>query len=102
MRLFGERAFAPIDPAVGAGVGAVQVVRAAGERFPLVPFDPLVGDAIAVFIREFPNTGRSGNIERAVKKQGSLRKHQVVRKNSSLVELTVAIRVFNPNDAMRL
>ena len=69
VRLLGERAFAPIDPAVGPGVRAMQVVRAAGERFALEPFDALVGDAVAIFVGEFPDAGRSGDIERAVEEQ---------------------------------
>ena len=43
--LLGERAFAPINPAIGSGVGAVQVVCAAGERFSLKPFLAPIGDA---------------------------------------------------------
>ena len=102
VRLFGERAFAPVDPAVRSGVGAVQIVRTAGKRAAFEPFDALVGDAVAIFVGEFPNAGRGGDVERAVEEQRAFREHHVVGEDGALVELAVAIGVFKPNDAMRL
>src|SRR5688572_12342665 len=45
--LFGEGAFAPVNPAIGPGVRAVQVVRAASECLALKPLDAHVGYAVA-------------------------------------------------------
>src|SRR5215203_818635 len=43
MRLFGKRAFTPVNQSVTAGIGTVQIVRATGERSTFEPFDALVG-----------------------------------------------------------
>src|SRR5215212_10002988 len=59
MRLLSECAFAPVDPPVGARVGAVQIVCATGQSFALEPFNALLRDAIAIFIGKFPNAGGS-------------------------------------------
>ena len=64
--LLGERPFAPVDPAVGAEIGPVQVVGAAGQRLALEPLDALVGDAVAIGVGQFPDARRRGDIERAV------------------------------------
>ena len=57
--LLGERAFAPVDPSVGAEIGAMDVVGAAGEGAGGEPFFLLFGDAGAVDLGEFPDAGRT-------------------------------------------
>src|SRR2546422_5088781 len=52
--LLRERAFAPINPAVGPELRPLQIVGAAGQRFALKPFLTLVGDAITIGVGQFP------------------------------------------------
>ena len=80
----------------------MQIVRATSERVPFEPFLALVGHAIAVGIGQLPDARRSGHIQRGVVPQRSLRKHQFVGEDSALVELAVAVGVFQADDSMRL
>ena len=101
VRLLGERSFAPIDPAVGAGVRAVQIVGAPRQRLAGEPFFAFVGHAVAVGVGELPDAGRGRNIERAVQPHRAFGKHHLVGEDDRLVELAVAVGVFQTHDAMR-
>lgn len=79
----------------------MQIIRAAGERLALEPFLAHVGHAVAVRVGEFPNAGRRGDVERTIEPQATLRQHHLVREGDRLVEASIAIRVFEPHDAMR-
>ena len=101
--LLGERPLAPVDPAVGAEVGAVQVVGAAGERLALEPLDALVGHAVAVGVGQLPDARRRR------RRRASRRSHIVPSgniiwsaKTVLLVEPAVAVGVLEPDDPVRL
>ncbi len=64
--LFREGPLGPVDPAVRTEIGSVQIVGAPGERFPLKPFLPAIGHAIAVGVGQLPDAWRCGHVERAV------------------------------------
>ena len=100
--LLGERTFRPVNPAVWAEVGAVQVVCAAGERLAVMPHLALVGDAVAVGVGELPDLRRRGNVERAVVKHRALGEHHLVREDHGLVEASVTVRVLEAHDAVVL
>jgi len=53
VRLLGERTFAPINPAIRSGIGAMQIVRAAGERSAFEPLFTPVRDAITIGIAAY-------------------------------------------------
>ena len=76
--LLGERALAPVDPAVRAEVRAVQVVGAAGQRLALEPLFALVGDAVAVGVGQLPDARRRGDVERAVEPHRAFGEHHLV------------------------
>src|SRR5215510_3762091 len=56
--LLGEGALAPVDPAVRPQIRPVHVVGATSQGLALMPFIPLIGDAIVVGIGKLPNAGR--------------------------------------------
>ena len=99
--LLSKGSLAPIDPAIGSQVGAVHVVRAAGQSLALEPFFALVRHAVAVGVRQFPNAGGSADIERAVEPHRPFREHHLVREHRALIEEPVAIGVLQAHDAMR-
>ena len=99
--LLGERALGPVDPAVGPGVRAVQVVGAAGERLALEPFLAPVGDAVAVGVGQLPDARRRGDVERAVEPHRPLGEHHLVGEDDALVEAAVAVGVFEADDPVR-
>ena len=76
----------------------MQVVGAAGERLAREPLDSLVGHAVAVGVGQFPDGGRRGDIERAVVPHRSLGEHHLVGEDGPLVEFSVAVAVFQPDD----
>lgn len=98
--LFGETAFAPIDEAIGASVGAVEIVGATGEGFAIEPDDALVGDAIAVGIGEFPDVGWSGDVEGAIEPERAFWEHDFVGEDGAFVEDTVAVGIGEADDAV--
>ena len=100
--LLGERALRPVNPAVRAEVGAVQVVRAAGKRLAVVPDLALVRDAVAVGVGELPDLRRRGDVERAFVKHRALGEHHLVGEHHGLVEAPVAVGVFEAHDAVVL
>ena len=100
--LLGERPLAPVDPAVGPEIRAMQVVGAAGERLALEPLDSLVGHAVAVGIRQLPDARRRGDVERAAVPHRSFGEHHLVGEDGLLVEFSVAVGVFQPDNPMRL
>ena len=99
--LLGEGPLAPVDPAVGAEIGAVQVVGAAGERLALEPFDALVGHAVAVGVGQLPDAGRGRDVERAVVPHRPLGEHHLVGEDGPRVETAVAVAVLQPDDPVR-
>ena len=100
--LLGEPAFAPIDETIRPGVGAVEIVGAAGERLTVEPHLALVGHAVLVGVGELPDLRRGGDVERAVEPHCAFGKHHLVGKDGALVELAIAVRVHEAHDAMRL
>ena len=64
--LFGVGAFGPVDEAIRAGVGTVQVVGAKGQGFTVEPDVALIGNAIASGVCQFPDLRRCGDIERSI------------------------------------
>ena len=79
----------------------MQIIRAARQCLALMPLDPHVRDAIIVCVRQFPNAGWRGNVQRTVIPQATLGKHNLVREDSRFVESSIAIRVFQAHDPMR-
>src|SRR6266568_8292478 len=63
--LFGESAFAPVEPAIGAQERSVQIVGAAGQCLALVPLLAQVGYTVVICVGELPNARRSGDVHRA-------------------------------------
>src|SRR5262249_41523317 len=102
VRLLRKGALAPVDPAVGAEVRAMQVVGASGKRLALEPLRALVGHAVTVGVGQLPDAGRGRDVERAVVPEGPLGKHHLVRKDRALVEPAISVAVYEPDDAMRL
>jgi hypothetical protein len=98
--LLRERPLAPVDPAVGAEIGPVQVVGAAGQRLALEPLLAAVGHAVAVGVGQLPDARRRRHVERAVGPQRPLGEHHPVGEGRPPVEATVAIDVLEPDDAM--
>ncbi len=64
--LLARRPFAPVDPAVGPQVRAVEVVGAAGQGLPLEPLVPLSADAVAIARRSASRCSAAETIERAI------------------------------------
>ena len=100
--LFGKRALGPVEPAIGAEIGAVQIIGAAGERLAVVPHLALVSHAIIVGVGEFPDLRRRGDIERAFVKHRALGEHHFIGEHDGLVEAPVAIGVFQAHNAVIL
>ena len=100
--LLRERPLAPVDPAVGAEVRAVQVVGAAGERLAVEPHLLLVGLAVAVGVGELEDLRRGGDVERPVQPHRPFGEHHVRHEHRRLVVLPVAAGVFEADDAVRL
>ena len=61
--LFGKCALAPIDPAVYAEVGTVQIIRAAGQGTWVEPNLTLIGHTVVVRVGQFPDRGRRRHVE---------------------------------------
>ena len=80
----------------------MQVVGAAGERLAREPLDPLVGHAVAVGIGQLPDGGRRGDVERAGVPHRPLGEHHLVGEDGLLVEFSVAVAVFQPDDPVGL
>ena len=78
----------------------MQVVRAVRESLD-EPFLTLVGDAVVVRIRELPDAGGSGYIDRALVPQNSFGEHHPVREHGALVVAPVTIQVREAQDAVR-
>ncbi len=98
--LAGEGSLAPIDPTVGTGVGAVQIVCAAGERAG-EPLLATIGHAVAVGVGQLPDGGSGGNVERTVQPHRPLGEHHLVGKHGVAIEPAVAVGVLEPQNAMR-
>ena len=99
--LLGERALRPVDPAVGPGVRAVEIVGAPGDRLPLEPFLPPIGNAVAVGIRQLPDAGRRGDVERSVEPHRPLWEHHAIGEDDALVEAAITVGVFEADDPVR-
>jgi hypothetical protein len=100
VRLLGEGALAPVNPTVGARIGTVQVVRAAGKGLALEPLDAVLGHAVAIAVGELPDARRRRHVERAALEHGAGEEHHPIGEHDALVEPAVAIDVFKTNDAM--
>ena len=79
----------------------MQIVGAAGECLAVEPHLALVGHAVAVGVGELPDLRRGGDVERAVEPERALGEHHFVGKDGALVELAVAVRVHEADDAVR-
>jgi hypothetical protein len=93
-------ALRPIEPAVAAEVGAMQVVAALRERAAVEPHLPLVGHAVAVAVGELPDRRWGGHVERAGVPERALEHHQPVGERGPPVVDAVAVGVFEPRHAM--
>src|SRR5688572_8775715 len=100
--LLGERAFRPVDPAVGPEVRSMQIVRAAGERLAIEPRDTLVAHAVAVGVGEFPKMRRRGDVERSFVEECALGKHYVLGEHDGVLETAIAVAILESYNAMRL
>src|SRR3712207_4560556 len=100
--LFREGALRPIDHPVGAEVGAVEVVGAAGQGLALEPLDPLVGDAVVVRVGELPDAWGGGDVEGAGVPHRALGEHHLVGEDRLLVEDAVIVGVLEADDAVGL
>ena len=80
----------------------MQVVRAAGQRLALEPLLALVGDAVAIGIGQLPDARRRRDVERSIEPHRPFRQHHLVGEDDALVETAVAVRVFQPDDSVRL
>ena len=98
--LLGKGPLAPINPAVGPEVGAVQIVGAAGERLARKPLLAAVGDAVAVDVGQLPDARRRGDIQRAIVPQNALGKHHLIGEDDAPIEPPVAVGIRQPDDAV--
>ena len=98
--LLGKGPLAPIDPAVAAEVGAMEIIGTAGEGLGVKPHLARFGDAIVVGIGELPNLRRRGDIERAAVPQRPFRHHQPLGVDRAAVERAIAIAVLQTEDAV--
>ena len=62
----------------------------------------LVGHAVAVGVRELPDAGRRGHVERAVQPAGALRHRQAVGEDRAAIEDAVAVAILQHHDAAGL
>ena len=100
VRLLGERALGPVDPAVGPEVRPMQVVGAPREGLAREPLLAQVRDAVVIGIGEFPDAGRSSDVKRSVEPHRALRQHHAVGEDHAGIERAVAVFVFEADDAV--
>ena len=98
--LLGKGPLAPVDPAIAAEVGAVEIVGTAGERLGVKPHLARFGNAVVVGISELPDLRRRGDIERAAIPQRPFRHHQPLGIDRAAVERAVAVAVYQAEDTM--
>ena len=98
--LLGKGPLAPIDPAIAAEVGAMEIVGTAGEGFGVKPHLARLGDAVIIGIGELPDLRRRGDIERAAVPQRPFRHHQPLGVDRAAVERAIAIAVLQTEDAV--
>src|SRR5205823_10723246 len=85
--------------AVRAEIRAVDVIGATGQRATFEPFFPLVRHAVSVRVGELPDARRPGDVNRTFIPEAALREHHLVRVFDRFVESSVAIAVFDTDDA---
>jgi hypothetical protein len=95
-------AVAPVEPAIGAEEGAMNVGGVAGEAKLCDEFRAFVGLAIAVGVFELPQARRRTGVQSALVPEDAHRQRHVVGEDGGLVEDAVAVGVFEKNDAVRL
>ena len=98
--LLGKGPLAPIDPAIAAEIGAMEIIGTAGEGLGVKPHLARFGDAIVIGIGEFPDLRRRRDIERAAVPQRPLRHHQPLGIDRAAVERAIAVGVLEAEDAM--
>ena len=98
--LLGEGSLGPVDPPVGAEVGAVDVVGAAGEGAALEPFVADVGDAVAVGVAEAPDAGWGGDIDPSGVPEAALGEHDLVREDGGLVVAAILVGIDEAQQAV--
>lgn len=91
-------AVAPVEPAVGMQKRAVHIRRVTVKR--VAPDDhlALIGHAVAVGVRQFPDARRRCDVERAIKPRAALRKRHLVGEHRTLVVDAIAVRVLEHHD----
>jgi len=99
--LFRKGPFAPVEQAIGARVGTVQVVGASRERLPIEPDRPFLRGTVAIAIVELQNLRRHGNIDRTLMPEHAFWKAKAFRKDHAAVENPIAIRVLQPQQPVR-
>ena len=96
--LLGKGPLAPIDPAIAAEVGTVEIIGTAGEGLGVKPHLARFGDAIVIGIGELPDLRRRGDIQRAAVPQRPFRHHQPLGVDRAVVEPAVAVAVYQTVD----
>ena len=96
--LLGGGSLAPVDAAIAAEVGAVEIVGTGGECFAVEPDLARFSDAVVVGVGELPDCRRGGDVERAPVPERALRHHQSIGILRPGVEDAVAVGVFESED----
>ena len=78
-------------------VAAISVEAEAADHH----FAP-IGSAIAVAVFELPNVGMGCRVHRAIMPENALGEDEFIREQSALVEVSVAVNVFQSGDASKL
>ena len=78
----------------------MQIVGAVRQCLAVKPDFALLGDSVIVGVGELPDLRRRGDVQRAVKPQRSLWKHELVGIDRALVKPSVAISIFESPDAV--
>ena len=79
----------------------MQIVGTARQGFAPEPFLALVGHAVAVGVRQFPDARRRRDVQRPVEPHRAFRQHHLVGEDHAAVEAPVAVRILEAHDPMR-
>ena len=85
--------FAPVEKAIRAKVWSVHIVSATLDGTAVEPNGPLIRNMVAIRVGELPNVRRGSDVDGTFINKDALRKRQTLRKDSGMVEGTVAIPV---------
>ena len=85
--------FAPVEKTIRTKVRSVHIVSATLDGTAVEPNGPLIRNMVAIRVGELPNVRRGSDIDGTFINKDALRKRQTLRKDSGMVEGTVAIPV---------